>query len=276
MTAIERVTRNGHRRQLTDRPLQTRQRDDAVRSGPEAGARDRLRPCPQAPAGIRRIVAELSDRRKGRAPQSFGETRRRTLGRSEGRVVGFGHLALSRPEAPSAIIEAASAAGVLRKGPTGSAWFAHYGAGSIAHVDVRGPTYKGSLTGGAKSLFHLPPSARSFPRLVLAEAAIDALSVAAVEGLRADTLYAASGGGHGAGHGRRARGLLAEMATLPALSYAAPRTPTDRAIASQTATDRSQKNSTCRSRGFGLQSKAATGMTCFAPAHNMKDRHHDS
>ena len=55
---------------------------------------------------------------------------------------------------PSAIIEAASAAGVLREGPAGSAWFAHFiGAGSVAHVDIRGPTYKGSLTGGAKSLF---------------------------------------------------------------------------------------------------------------------------
>jgi hypothetical protein len=50
----------------------------------------------------------------------------------------------------------------------------------------------------------------------------------------------------------------------------------DRAIASQNATDRSRKNSACRSHGFGLQSKAATGMTSFAPAHNIKDRRHDS
>ena len=46
--------------------------------------------------------------------------------------------------------------------------------------------------------------------------------------------------------------LLAAMATLPAHSSAAPRTPMDRAIASQNATDRSRKNSACRSRGFGL------------------------
>ena len=59
---------------------------------------------------------------------------------------------------PSAILEAASAAGVLREGPAGSAWFAHFNdAGSVAHVDIRGPTYKGSLAGGAKSLFRLPP-----------------------------------------------------------------------------------------------------------------------
>ena len=53
---------------------------------------------------------------------------------------------------PYAIIEAASAAGVLREGPAGSAWFAHLdGHGVVAHVDVRGPTYKGSLTGGASN-----------------------------------------------------------------------------------------------------------------------------
>ena len=91
-------------------------------------------------------------------------------------MAGFADLALSRHGSgvlPAAIIEAASAAGVLREGPAGSAWFAHFnGAGSVAHVDVRGPTYKGSLTGGAKSLFRLParlaPSQGSFsprPRL---------------------------------------------------------------------------------------------------------------
>src|SRR5271154_5578971 len=86
---------------------------------------------------------------------------------------------------PSAIIQAASAAGVLREGPAGSAWFAHCnGAGSFAHVDIRGPTYKGSLTGGAKSLFRLPANNAPLPRLVLAEAAIDALSVGAIESLR--------------------------------------------------------------------------------------------
>jgi hypothetical protein len=117
---------------------------------------------------------------------------------------------------PSVVIEAASRAGVLREGPAGSAWFAHVNdAGSIAHVDIRGPTYKGSLTGGAKSLFYIPLSTRSFPRLVLAEAAIDALSVAAIEGLRSDTLYAATGGGMGPGTIDALKALLAVMATLP-------------------------------------------------------------
>ena len=89
------VSHGGQRLVGSDQRRQGR----CVRSGPKAGARDQLRSCPQAPARIRGIVAELSDRRKGRAPQSLGQTRRRTLGRSEGRVVGFADLALSRPEA---------------------------------------------------------------------------------------------------------------------------------------------------------------------------------
>jgi hypothetical protein len=117
---------------------------------------------------------------------------------------------------PPAIIGAASAAGILREGPAGSAWFAHLnGATSVAHVDIRGPTYKGSLTGGAKSLFRLPSLAQSFSRVVLAEAAIDALSVASIECIRADTLYAATGGGMGPGTIAALEELLTEMAILP-------------------------------------------------------------
>ena len=116
---------------------------------------------------------------------------------------------------PSSILEAASAAGVLREGPAGSAWFAHFnGAGSVAHVDIRGPTYKGSLTGGAKSLFRMPGNNAPLPRLVLAEAAIDALSVAGIESLRVDTLYAATGGGMGPGTIAALEALLAATATL--------------------------------------------------------------
>ena len=121
-----------------------------------------------------------------------------------------------RRRLPFAIIEAASAAGVLRERPSGSAWFSHLDDhGVVAHVDVRGPTYKGSLTGGAKSLFRLPPKGPPLPRLVLAEAAIDALSVAAIESLRRDTLYAATGGGMGPGTIAALEALLASIAMLP-------------------------------------------------------------
>jgi Protein of unknown function (DUF3991)/Toprim-like len=114
------------------------------------------------------------------------------------------------------IIEAASVAGVLREGPLGSAWFAHFDrAGAVAHVDVRGPTYKGSLTGGVKSLFRLPLKSPPLPRLVVTEAAIDALSLAAIENLRGDTLYAATGGGMGPGTIAALEALLVDIARLP-------------------------------------------------------------
>lgn len=90
---------------------------------------------------------------------------------------------------------------VLREGPHGSAWFAHRSSdGEVVHVDVRGPTYKGSLTGGAKTLFVFPyDDKRRRTRLALAEAPIDALSLAAYEFQREDTIYAATGGGMGPG-----------------------------------------------------------------------------
>jgi hypothetical protein len=72
-------------------------------SRPKAGAGGQLRSCSQAPARIRGPHAELSDRRKGRATQSSGQTRRRTLGRSEDGMAGFADLALSCPEAPPSI-----------------------------------------------------------------------------------------------------------------------------------------------------------------------------
>jgi hypothetical protein len=119
---------------------------------------------------------------------------------------------------PSRIIEMACVTGVLRQGQMaalGSAIF--NSADSVTHVDIRGPTYKGSLTGGAKSLFCLPPSrlAQALPRLVLAEAAIDTLSVAALEDLPSDTIYAATGGGMGPGTIAELEALLAQMAMLP-------------------------------------------------------------
>jgi hypothetical protein len=100
---------------------------------------------------------------------------------------------------PADVIQAATVANVLREGPSGSAWFAHHN-GVVIHVDVRGPAYKGSLTGGAKSVFRLPPPiGPPRPRLVVAQALIGALSVAAIDEVREDTLYAATGGGMGAG-----------------------------------------------------------------------------
>ena len=63
--------------------------------------------------------------------------------------------------------------------------------------------------------------------------------------------------------------LLAEWQCSPAQSSAALRTPMDQAIALQNATERSRKNSAWASSGSGLQSKAAIGMTSFAPPENI-------
>jgi Protein of unknown function (DUF3991)/Toprim-like len=100
---------------------------------------------------------------------------------------------------PDELLIAAARSDVVREGPHASAWFAHRDPeGLVIHVDVRGPTYKGSLTGGRKALFAFPcPYHARRTRLVIAEAPIDALSRAAIERMREDTVYAATGGGMG-------------------------------------------------------------------------------
>ena len=95
---------------------------------------------------------------------------------------------------PERIVRAAIAANVLREGPHGSMWAAHIDAdGVVTGWEERGPDWRGFATGGAKVLFRLGrPDA---PRLCVTEAAIDAMSLAALEDLRADTLYLSTGGG---------------------------------------------------------------------------------
>ena len=117
---------------------------------------------------------------------------------------------------PPSVLNAAAEADVVREGFYGSAWFAHRDGNAVAHIEVRGPDFKGSLRGGAKSLFRLPGGG-SGPknRLTIAEAPIDALSLAALEGIRPDTLYVATGGGMGPGTVRAIECVLAEMASLP-------------------------------------------------------------
>ncbi len=82
-----------------------------------------------------------------------------------------------------------------------SAWFAHRDHdGALTGIEMRGPDYRGFSPGGEKTLFRLPgklPSSVPVRRLVVAEAPIDAMSVAAIERLRADTLYLATAGGMG-------------------------------------------------------------------------------
>ena len=116
---------------------------------------------------------------------------------------------------PSSILEAADIADILREGYKDSAWFAHRHDGAITHIEVRGPGFKGSLRGGRKTLFRLQGAATTHKRLVITEAPIDALSVAAIEGLRTDTLYAATGGAMGPDTIAVIKSLLGQMLQLP-------------------------------------------------------------
>ncbi|KQT63278.1 MULTISPECIES: DUF3991 and toprim domain-containing protein [unclassified Aureimonas] len=95
---------------------------------------------------------------------------------------------------PDAIIGAALGQDVLREGPAGSMWAAHTdAAGAVTGWEERGPDWRGFASGGAKTLFRLGPA--DAERFCVTEAAIDAMSLAAIEGLREGTLYLSTGGG---------------------------------------------------------------------------------
>jgi hypothetical protein len=97
---------------------------------------------------------------------------------------------------PDAVLELAVAAGSLREGPHGSMWAAHRDAdGSLTGWEERGRDWRGFSTGGTKVLFRL--GRNNAPRVCVAEAAIDAMSLAALEAMRCDTLYLSTGGGWG-------------------------------------------------------------------------------
>jgi hypothetical protein len=112
----------------------------------------------------------------------------------------------------------------VREGPYGSAWFAHRDeGGTVIHIEIRGPELKGSVRGGHKTLFRLAGGQQP-TRLAVTEAPIDALSLAALEGVRADTLYAATGGGMGPG---TIAALERELATIAAWPDALMHSATD-------------------------------------------------
>lgn len=95
---------------------------------------------------------------------------------------------------PDTIIRQAIRDGVLREGPFGSMWAAHVDRdGRIVGWEERGPDWRGFSTGGSKILFQLGPNDAS--RLCVTEASIDAMSLAALEGLRERTVYLSTGGG---------------------------------------------------------------------------------
>jgi hypothetical protein len=95
---------------------------------------------------------------------------------------------------PDSVLRAAVAQDLLREGPQGSMWAAHRDpSGTVTGWEERGPDWRGFATGGAKVLFRIGPV--DGPRLCVTEAAIDAMSLAALEEQRPDTRYLSTGGG---------------------------------------------------------------------------------
>jgi hypothetical protein len=73
-------------------------------------------------------------------------------------------------------------------------WAAHLDKdGHVVGWEERGPNWRGFATGGSKVLFRIGTG--SGTRLCVTEAAIDAMSLAALEGMREHTLYLSTGGG---------------------------------------------------------------------------------
>ena len=92
------------------------------------------------------------------------------------------------------VLQQAVAKDVLREGPQGSIWAAHRdGDGIVVGWEERGPDWRGFSSGGGKDLFRF--GADDPERICVTEAAIDALSLAAIEGIRWDTIYVSTGGG---------------------------------------------------------------------------------
>ena len=118
---------------------------------------------------------------------------------------------------PDSILLVARAADAVREGPRGSAWFAHRDdEGCLTGIEMRGIDFRKFSTGGGKTLFRLPGGPGALPRVAVCEAAIDALSLAAIEQCRADTLYAATAGGMGPATVAALQQILLDFASDPA------------------------------------------------------------
>lgn len=109
---------------------------------------------------------------------------------------------------PEQVIRSAIANNLLREGPRGSMWAAHQGDdGIVTGWEERGPEWRGFASGGSKVLFRL--GSLQAVRICVTEAAIDAMSLAAIEQIRRDTLYVSTGGGWSPGTETAIRGLAA-------------------------------------------------------------------
>lgn len=114
---------------------------------------------------------------------------------------------------PDDVVGKAADQGCVREGPHGSLWAAHTDdAGNVVGWEERGPQWRGFAKDGSKILFRFG-SPRAW-RVCIAEAAIDAMSLAAIEVLRSDTLYVSTGGGWAPATEEAVRRLATRPGTL--------------------------------------------------------------
>ncbi len=117
---------------------------------------------------------------------------------------------------PRRAVEAAIRQDVLREGIYGTALFSHRDAlGVLTNFEMRGPNYRGCPRGGQKTLFRLRGGSGRMDRLVVTEAAIDALSFAALDQMRDGTLYVSTAGGMGPEAVAALEALLGDLAPVP-------------------------------------------------------------
>ena len=117
---------------------------------------------------------------------------------------------------PVASVERALQAGALREGIYGTVWARHRGVqGQTTGWEMRGPNFKGFAKGGTKTLFWIGHPATT-NRVAVTESAIDALSLASIEGWLEGTLYASTGGGYGPETAAALQGVLPSHARLVA------------------------------------------------------------
>jgi len=116
---------------------------------------------------------------------------------------------------PDSVLQAAADQDVVREGYRGSAWFAHRAGDVVTHIEARGHSFRGSLTDGRKTLFRFDREGQGCHRLVITEAPIDALSIAAIEGEAFGTVYVATGGGMGPGTIAAIEAMLTTIAITP-------------------------------------------------------------
>lgn len=136
------------------------------------------------------IVPDVSVRRRRPAPirERWSSRAAMTVGSPAYRYL-FETRAL-----PPSILKLAAKRDLIRHGPFGSAWFRHEDeSGQLSGWEERGPQWRGFCNGGSKTLFSF--GSHEPVRICITEAAIDALSLAALEKVRPGTLYASTGGG---------------------------------------------------------------------------------